>query len=371
MTFVDLDPAVARAGGLACVCDPSRRTEGFAEGTWPLAAAFGLAIFAQAATLTALSVAGGYLAPRHAFATLPFAASFAGAACASFPASLLLDQFGRRAAFAIGASLGAAGGALAAHAIIARQFPELCVGSFWLGASLGFALFYRHAAAISGVGGSRSALAVLTGGATGALLAPLAIAISRWGMGPLADAGLPLLAASANLLALPLVLALPHHQYAEPAESRRRAAPDKAFAAALGLGALGWFAMTRMMAEAPSALIGCGFGAGSVAGAEGAHLLAMYAPIAAASLWPALAPTRWTLAAGTLLSLLSLVARGSATLPILAALTCAALGWSLLQVGVSCLLHDRGRRSALWLGAYDTCILASALAGICAPLARL
>ncbi len=364
MTLVDLDPVAARAGGLACVCDPAQRTAAFADGTWRLAAAFGLAIFAQSATLTALSVAGGYLAPRPALATLPFAASFAGAVCASLPASLLLDQFGRRAAFAIGASLGAAGGVLAAHAIFTRQFPELCVGAFWLGAAQGFALFYRHAAAITGLGGSRSALAVLSGGAIGALLAPLAVEASRWWLGPLADAATPILAATASLLALPLVLALPH-QFAEPSDLRPRAAPDAAFAAALALGVLGWFAMAHAMAHAPAALIVCGFGASSVAGAEAGHLLAMYAPIAIASIRPTAVPTRGSLLAGGLLSLSSLVVGKSATLPIFAALTSAALGWSLLQVGVNRLLHDQGRRSTRWLGAFDTLMLASALAGIC------
>ena len=363
MTFVDLDPAAARAGGLACVCGPEGEAESVPGQVWRLAAAFGLAIFAQAMALTALSVAGGYIAPRASLVALPFAAYFAGAAAASVPASLLLDQFGRRAAFAIGASLGVAGGALAAYAVLTRQFPGLCVGAFWLGAAQGFALFYRHAAANFSARGSRLAIAVLSGGAFGALLAPIAVETSQAVLGPLVTAAMPALAAAANLLALPLVLALPH-RFAEAAPLRPSA--DRRYFLALTLGALGWFAMTRAMAQAPLMLIDCGFGVSSIVGAEGAHLVAMYAPLAMASLRPSLVPTQAAILVGSLFALLSLAGNQTSAVSIVSLLTAAAFGWSLLQVGVVRLLHDRGRRSSISLGVFDAVVLISALAGACA-----
>jgi MFS family permease len=365
MTFVDLDPAAARAGGLACVCGPEGEAESVPGQVWRLAAAFGLAIFAQAMALTALSVAGGYIAPRASLVALPFAAYFAGAAAASVPASLLLDQFGRRAAFAIGASLGVAGGALAAYAVLTRQFPGLCVGAFWLGAAQGFALFYRHAAANFSARGSRLAIAVLSGGAFGALLAPIAVETSQAVLGPLVTAAMPALAAAANLLALPLVLALPH-RFAEAAPLRPSAGADRRYFLALTLGALGWFTMTRAMAQAPLMLMDCGFGVSSVVGAEGAHLVAMYAPLAMASLRPALVPTQAALLVGLLFASLSLAGTHTSAASVFSLLTAAAFGWSLLQVGVVRLLHDRGRRSAISLGVFDAIVLISALAGACA-----
>ena len=81
---------------------------------------------------------GAALAPRPAIANLPYALTLLGAAIASLPASMLLDQFGRRAAFALGACLGTSGGILAAFAIATQQFGLLSLGALWIGIAQGF-----------------------------------------------------------------------------------------------------------------------------------------------------------------------------------------------------------------------------------------
>src|SRR5262249_26779980 len=144
--------SAGRAGRIDCACGTESGRAGFVPAerseseTLRLSIGFGCAVLAQALMLSALPIAGGDLAPRRLLANLPYAATLLGAAAASFPASLLLDRFGRRAAFALGASFGTAGGALAAFAILSRSFSALCVGALWLGIAQGFALFYRHAA---------------------------------------------------------------------------------------------------------------------------------------------------------------------------------------------------------------------------------
>ncbi len=110
--------------------------------------AFALVVLAQALTLGVLPLAGAMVAPRAELAGWPMAAFLLGAAAAKPSASLLLDAFGRRAAFAIGAGLGVAGGLAIAHAILWRPFR--CSWSARSGSARaqGFGMFYRHAAAL-------------------------------------------------------------------------------------------------------------------------------------------------------------------------------------------------------------------------------
>ncbi len=363
MTSLDLDAAAARAGRLDCACAPLATDGAVQAETWRLAAAFGLAIFAQAIIFTALAAAGSYLASRPSVATAPLALTFLGAAAAGLPASLLLDQFGRRAAFAIGISLGAAGGALAGWAISAGNFPALCIGAFWLGLAQGFALFYRHAAAIARLGGSRAALLVLLGGFAGGLLAPAAISLCQSIFGPYADAALPVLAGLANIAALPLIVSLPH-RFVEAGDPARPARLDASFWLAVLLGAFAWFAMTRAMARAPSALIGCGVGGTGIGAAEAWHMIIMYAPMAVAARWRGAIPTLMALSVGAGLSLLSLAFGQVSVVTIMTSLLMAGTGWSFLQVGVSRLLYEGAPRSKIAFGANDAMILTAALLGI-------
>ena len=104
-------PALPRAGRLDCLCEPGAPGDGGADrgGVALLAVGFALSVLSQVLSLSILPLAGLAFAPSRSLAMLPYAAFYAGAALASLPASLLLDSFGRRAAFSLGASLGAAG----------------------------------------------------------------------------------------------------------------------------------------------------------------------------------------------------------------------------------------------------------------------
>ena len=102
MSYADLDPAAGRAGRLDCVCAPGEEGKG-GEALARLTTGFGLAILAQTLVLAALPLAAAAVAPRPSLAGLPYALTLLGAALATFPASFLLDAFGRRAAFSLGA----------------------------------------------------------------------------------------------------------------------------------------------------------------------------------------------------------------------------------------------------------------------------
>ena len=146
---MSVDDLRMRPGELACVCgSPEAGDDALnAHDLGRLAAGFGLSALAQALVLSTLPETSRLLAPTLDRLGWPYALLLVGAALATFPAAFLIDAFGRRSAFALGASLGVAGGLLTAFAASRGNFPALCLGAFWLGLAQGFALFYRHIAA--------------------------------------------------------------------------------------------------------------------------------------------------------------------------------------------------------------------------------
>src|SRR5580700_7126325 len=75
-----------------------------------LAVCQGLFICAISIDLTLTALTGYQLAPNKALATLPFALITVVGAVATLFASLLMQRFGRRFGFVLGASIGACGG---------------------------------------------------------------------------------------------------------------------------------------------------------------------------------------------------------------------------------------------------------------------
>jgi MFS family permease len=200
-----------RLGALYCACPASSTRADMTDNRLTLAIGFGLAVLAQALVLTVLPEQSRLIAPTAERIGWPFALLLIGAAMASFPAAMLVDSFGRRSAFGLGASLGAAGGALAAFAITKGNFFGLCLGAFWLGLAQGFALFYRHIAA---QGSAQGSLMVLAGGAGAALLSPLVVTLA-------ASPAMTLLAASGlHICALGLAVRMPHAIAFEAAPSQ-------------------------------------------------------------------------------------------------------------------------------------------------------
>ena len=373
MSYGELDPLAGRAGRLDCVCAPGEEgTSTSGEGLARLAIGFGLAILAQTLVLAALPVAAAVIAPRPALIGVPYAITLAGAALATFPASFLLDAFGRRAAFSLGASLGIAGGLLAGWAALHHEFAALCVGALWLGLAHGFALFYRHAAAASAAG-PRGGAIVFAGGALAALAAPSILQAADALAGPLADAATLAAAGVVDLVALVIAVTLPH------ALARKRAPAPVArdisgFAAATALGAIAWFVMTALMAQAAPTLIGCGAAAAAVGGVIAWHLMAMYLPAALIRVTGATMPQWAALAAGGVLLAggAAVFAAGTGVAAVGAALMAAGMGWSLVNAGLLQWLHADGAPTRLMLAGHDFALLGAAFCGaLAAPLLRL
>ena len=353
---------LGRAGRLDCVC--ATPLEGAADnaGTGRLAAAFAFSVLSQVLTLSVLPLAGLSMSPGTLSSMLPYAAYYAGAAIASFPAAILLDAIGRRAAFSLGASLGAAGGLVLAWSLINWHFAGLVLGAFWLGTASGFSLFYRHAAVPLG-GSQRSLLLVVGAASLAALVAPTLTRTAEALSVPHTFVGIAVAASLAHVAALLVTATLPFR----PVRSAAPALPARTTAPVLWptlIGAVAWFAMTSLMGATPLAMLGCGLEEG-VSGAVAWHVLAMYAPSLALALSPR------PIAPGALCTAgLALLVASAAALAIAgtiagfsAATILLGVGWSLAMLGTTLLIHRDGPPPRWVLGLHDGALLAAALAG--------
>ncbi len=358
--------AMPRAGQLDCLCEPVESTGALPDhgGTALLAVAFALSVLSQVLTLTILPLAGLSLAPSGAWVTLPYAAFYAGAALASLPASLLLDAFGRRAAFSLGASLGVAGGLLTAWSLLQWQFTGLVLGAFWLGIANGFSLFYRHAAAPLGAKGTNATLLVFGAATAAGLLAPTVANLAESLAVPRTLVGMAAAAALAHVGSLLATAALPYRRM------RRTSTETKPFQGWRRLlwpaliGAFGWFLMTALMGATPIAMVGCGLGE-AVSGTIAWHVIAMYAPSLVLARLPQAVRPAWIAFAGcallTVAVLAFLVATSIAAFTLSTALL--GVGWSLVTMGTTLWIHEEGEPSRWVLGIFDGMLLSSALLG--------
>lgn len=371
-----IEPYDARAGRPGCACpEDTDRALRRLPGQWQLAGGFALVVLAQALTIGVLPLAGAMIASDERLATLPLAVFLLGAACASVPATFLLDAFGRRAGFALGASLGVAGGLIAAYAITVRAFPVLLVGCAWLGAAQGFGMFYRHAAAFGAGAGSRSsAVARLLGaGALAGLIGPLGAGAAEALFVPYTFVGTLLLAAIAQLGALTFAVMLPEARFshagdtveAMSAATPRPALPWRELTMSTLLAGAAWMAMTSAMASAPLALAGCGIALPLISGFVAWHVVAMYAPALVGGALADRLGAQSLAWLGLVLTVGAAVATRLApdAASIGAAFLIVGAGWSLATLGATLRLHERGTPSRGQLALHDVSLLAAALIG--------
>lgn len=363
---MNTSPTIPRAGRLDCLCEPIEAADGTPDcgGTALLALAFALSVLSQVLTLTILPLAGLSLAPSANWATLPYAAFYAGAALASLPASLLLDAFGRRAAFSLGASLGVAGGLLVAWSLLQWQFMGLVLGAFWLGLASGFSLFYRHAAAPLGAKGTGAILLVFGAATIAGLFAPMVATFAESLAVPHSLVGMAGAAALAHVGSLLATAALPYRRLRR---THTETAPLQGWQHILWpslVGALGWFAMTALMGATPIAMVGCGLG-DAVFGTIAWHVIAMYAPsLALAGLPKAIRPI-WIAFAGCILIMMAALTflASSTTAAFILSAALLGIGWSLVTMGTTLWVHESGEPSRWLLGLHDGALLGSALLG--------
>lgn len=362
-----VDSLRMRAGQIFCACDIDGLPLDLDSvpkdaSILRMALAFGASVLAQVLTLSVLPLASASFAPVSGSLPWPYLALLLGAALAGFPASLLLDRLGRQSAFALGASLGLAGGILAAFAFVERLFPTFIIGLLWLGMAQGFGLFYRHAGAMAGRAGG----VVFGAGALGAVIGPFIIEMLSSNFGPLAAASILAASGLAHLITLGLAIGLPGRQIEITLASHDvKRPPLSVLISATSIAALAWLGMNGVMAHAPLAMAGCGLTFSMSSIAMAAHLSAMY--------WPGFTLGHFVSRFGALpTSLVGLALLSGGGLVLLTqtnligftiSMAIAGYGWGMATIGATAAIHRAGHPSAFSLAVHDVVLFLGALTG--------
>ena len=363
--------ASPRAGAVVCICPPDAGVAGSAIGRpargigW-LTVGAAASVLSQTLMYGLLPLAGGMYAPEPALVPVPFVALLVGAVAATFPASILRDAFGRRAAFALGASLGIAGGLALAFGLTAAAFWPIVLGAFWIGVANGFALQYRHAAILGAApGDAAGSLSIVIGAsALVGLMAPLSAGFFEASLAPMLGAGTAILAAAAHVVALGAAVALPAPAPDSAIPGPRAVATTGDWLLPTAIAGLAWFGMTAMMVHAPLGLDECGIGLPGTVGVVAWHVVAMYAPTAALGfLARRLGIMPIAFGGIALMGLAAIAAESlSGATSIAAALIVNGIGWALATSAAVVSLH-RATPSRLAIAGHDAAILIAAVAG--------
>ena len=230
-------------------------------------------------------LAGQSLATNICFATLPITLIVLGSMLAATPVSAIMQRYGRRAGFMVGASAGAIGGAVGAYGLYLASFPVFLLGSLITGVYMSAHGFYRFAAADTASDAYRpKAISyVMAGGLAAAIVGPQLVKFT-------ADAYvIPFIGTYAAIILLNIVgsllfLGLDIPKPPVPADdedagrSRWELITTPRIAIAVICGTVTYALMNLVMTSTPLAVVGCGYTTNNAADVVTAHVLAMYVP---------------------------------------------------------------------------------------------
>ncbi len=236
-------------------------------------------------------LAGQSLATNLCFATLPISLIVLGSMLSATPLSWVMQRFGRRAGFFLGAAGGALGGAICVAGLYLASFPVFLLGSLCTGLYMSAQGFYRFAAADTASDAFRpKAISyVMAGGLASAIIGPQLVKLSTGAIDhPSAlvasFAGAYLLVIVLNVLGslMFLFLDIPRppvpSQDAPRGRTRLELLATPRIAVAVICAMVSYALMNLVMTSTPLAVVGCGFETGDAADVVTAHVLAMFAP---------------------------------------------------------------------------------------------
>ncbi len=307
-------------------------------------------------------IVGQGLASTPSLATLPVSLFNLGVAVSTIPAALLMRRIGRRAAYMLGAVMGALSGLIAAWGVIDGDFTTFCVGTALAGFYGACVQSYRFAASDTAAPADRGKVIsrIMIGGLIAAVIGPQVVVWTRDAWPTAQFAGSFVGQAVLALLALPLIAMLraPPPQAAKSTGTGRplaEIARTPKFIVAVTAGVVSFGLMSFVMTAAPIAMIGCGHTVGEAALGIQWHVLAMFAP----SFFTGHLITRFGKAAITATGLLMMGASGLLALAGLdlfhfwGSLVLLGMGWNFGFVGATAMVTDcytepeRGKVQAL------------------------
>ncbi len=230
-------------------------------------------------------LAGKSLASNVCLATLPISMIVLGSMLWATPLSAIMQKYGRRAGFFLGALGGALGGGVGAYGLIVQSFPIFLFGSFLTGLYMSAHGFYRFAAADTASDDfrPRAISYVMAGGLLSAIIGPqLATATSFAFVTPFVGTYLAVMVLNAVGCLLFFFISIPKPEApakdAPRGRTRWELITTPRIAVAVVCAMVSYALMNLVMTSTPLAVVGCGFEQRDAGFIVTSHVLAMYAP---------------------------------------------------------------------------------------------
>ncbi len=230
-------------------------------------------------------LAGQSLASNPCFATLPISMIVLSSMLSANPISAIMQRFGRRTGFLVGATGGAVGGMVGAYGLYLGSFTIFLAGSFLTGIYMSAQGFYRFAAADTATDDFRpKAISyVMAGGLLSAIIGPqLVKATSQAFVIPFLGTYLTVVAINVIGAVVFLFLHIPRPEApaadAPRGRSRWELLKTPRIAVAVICATVSYALMNLVMTSTPLAVVGCGFTENNAADVVTGHVLAMFVP---------------------------------------------------------------------------------------------
>ncbi|MGR3549121.1 MFS transporter [Pseudooceanicola sp.] len=230
-------------------------------------------------------LAGQSLAANPCFATLPISLIVLGSMSSATPLSWIMQRYGRRTGFFVGACGGALGGIIGAIGLYLASFPIFLLGSFCTGIYMSAQGFYRFAAAdtASDTFRPKAISYVMAGGLLSALIGPQLVKVTADAMVvPFLGTYLAVIAVNVIGSMLFIMIDIPKppvpSQNAPRGRSRMELLKTPRIAVAVICAMVSYALMNLVMTSTPLAVVGCGFDKSNAADVVSFHVLAMYIP---------------------------------------------------------------------------------------------
>jgi predicted MFS family arabinose efflux permease len=230
------------------------------------------------------ALVGLSLAPQPELSTVPLAVQFLAVMLVTYPASMLMRRFGRRAGLVLGALLGTLGGAACTMAIVEGHFALFCLGSAFMGTFSAFGQYFRFAAADAAPPQQRGrAIAlVMAGGVLAAFLGPNLARFTRESVAGAAFAGsyFSIIALSLACAAVLGLVRIPRPDLAAGGQGRSALAllAQPVFIVAVAAAVVAYGSMNLVMTSTPLAMDLAGFAFDDTANVIQWHVVGMFAP---------------------------------------------------------------------------------------------
>ena len=234
-------------------------------------------------------LAGQQLSPYACLATLPISLIVFGSMTTAPWLSNVMQRFGRRTGFILGAIGGLIGAAIGVYALSAGSFWLFLAGSYLTGIYMSAQGFYRFAAADTASEAFRpKAISyVMAGGLLSAIIGPQVVGyVTANSADATVTRYIPIYYAAMGFnvvgMLLFLLLDIPKPAAANaaggPVRTRRELLANPRIAVAVICAAVSYALMNLVMTSTPLAVVGCGFSEPDAANVVTVHVLAMFAP---------------------------------------------------------------------------------------------